>query len=146
MGEGNGNPLQYFCLENLMDRGAWWAAVFGVMQSRTRLKRRSSSNNSSWAIYVTFTVTSHSTVWGWVKTEKPKSQIIVFLKNKIYLFFLYRKIQRIIQEQFVVSTPRNVVVVENKFSDSTEKSNMKRKAFPGPSHSLQRQTSMVNGF
>ena len=41
---------------------------------------------------------SHSLVWGWVKTEKPKSQTIVFLKNKIYLFFLYRKIQRIIQE------------------------------------------------
>ena len=41
---------------------------------------------------------SHSLVWGWVKTEKPKSQTVVFLKNKIYLFFLYRKIQRIIRE------------------------------------------------
>ena len=36
-GEGNGNPLQYPCLENLMDRGAWWAAVHGVSKSRTRL-------------------------------------------------------------------------------------------------------------
>ena len=36
-GEGNGNPLQYSCLENPMDRGAWWAAVHGVMKSRTRL-------------------------------------------------------------------------------------------------------------
>ena len=33
-GEGNGNPLQYLCLENLMDRGAWWAAVHGVAKSR----------------------------------------------------------------------------------------------------------------
>ena len=33
-GEGNGNPLQYPCLENLIDRGAWWAAVFGVAKSR----------------------------------------------------------------------------------------------------------------
>ena len=33
--EGNGNPLQYSCLENLVDRGAWWAAVCGVSQSRT---------------------------------------------------------------------------------------------------------------
>ena len=33
-GEGNGNPLQYPCLENLMDRGAWWAAVHGVTKSR----------------------------------------------------------------------------------------------------------------
>ena len=36
-GEGNGNPLQYSCLENLMDRGAWWAAVYGVAKSRARL-------------------------------------------------------------------------------------------------------------
>ena len=39
VGEGNGNPLQYSCLENLMDGGAWWAAVYGVSQSWTRLKR-----------------------------------------------------------------------------------------------------------
>ena len=38
VGEGNGNPLQYSCLENPVDRGAWWAAVHGVAQSRTRLK------------------------------------------------------------------------------------------------------------
>ena len=36
-GEGNGNPLQYSCLENSMDRGAWWAIVHGVTKSRTRL-------------------------------------------------------------------------------------------------------------
>ena len=36
-GEGNGNPLQYSCLEKPMDRGAWWAAVHGVAKSRTRL-------------------------------------------------------------------------------------------------------------
>ena len=40
-GEGNGNPLQYSCLENPVDRGAWWAAVHRVAQSRTRLKRLS---------------------------------------------------------------------------------------------------------
>ena len=34
-GEGNGNSLQYFCLENPMDRGAWWATVHGVAKSRT---------------------------------------------------------------------------------------------------------------
>ena len=43
-GEGNGTPLQYSCLENPMDGGAWWAAVYGVAQSRTRLKRLSSSS------------------------------------------------------------------------------------------------------
>ena len=43
-GEGNGNPLQCPCLENPRDGGAWWAAVYGVAQSRTRLKRLSSSS------------------------------------------------------------------------------------------------------
>ena len=37
-GEGNGNPFQYSCLENPVDRGAWWAAVHMVTQSRTQLK------------------------------------------------------------------------------------------------------------
>ena len=46
VGEGNGNPLQCSCLENPRDRGAWWAAVYGVTQSRTRLKRLSSSSSS----------------------------------------------------------------------------------------------------
>ena len=46
IGEGNGNPLQCSCLENPGDRGAWWAAVYGVAQSRTRLKRLSSSSSS----------------------------------------------------------------------------------------------------
>ena len=41
-GEGNGNPLQCSCLENPRDGGAWWAAVYGVAQSRTQLKRLSS--------------------------------------------------------------------------------------------------------
>ena len=45
IGEGNGNPLQCSCLENPRDRGAWWAAVSGVAQSLTRLKRLSSSSS-----------------------------------------------------------------------------------------------------
>ena len=45
IGEGNGNPLQCSCLENPRDRGAWWAAVYGVAQSRTRLKWLSSSSS-----------------------------------------------------------------------------------------------------
>ena len=42
--EGNGNPLQYSCLENPRDRGAWWAAIYGVAQSQTQLKWLSSSS------------------------------------------------------------------------------------------------------
>ena len=47
IGGGNGNPFQYSCLENPRDGGAWWAAVYGVAQSRTRQKRLSSSSSSS---------------------------------------------------------------------------------------------------
>ena len=45
IGEGNGNPFQCSCLENPRDVGAWWAPVYGVAQSRTRLKRLSSSSS-----------------------------------------------------------------------------------------------------
>ena len=45
--EGNGNPLQCSCLENPRDGGAWWAAIYGVAQNRTWLKRLSSSSSSS---------------------------------------------------------------------------------------------------
>ena len=45
-GEGNGNPLQCSCQENPRDGGAWWAAAYGVAQSRTWLKRLSSSSSS----------------------------------------------------------------------------------------------------
>ena len=43
--EGNGNPLQCSCLENPKNREAWWAAIYGVAQNRTRLKRLSSSSS-----------------------------------------------------------------------------------------------------
>ena len=45
IGEGNGNPLECSCLENLRDRGAWWAAVYGVAQSWTQLNQLSSSSS-----------------------------------------------------------------------------------------------------
>ena len=45
--EGNGNPLQYSCLKNLMDRGAWWATVPGIAKNQTRLKRLSMYTNGA---------------------------------------------------------------------------------------------------
>ena len=47
IGEGNGSPFWYSCLENPRDGGAWWAAIYGVAQSWTRLKRLSSSSSKS---------------------------------------------------------------------------------------------------
>ena len=67
IGEGNGNPLQCSCLENPRDGGAWWAAVYGVAQSRTRLKQLSSSSSGeSWQSSVT-SLTHHTT-----KYQKPQ--------------------------------------------------------------------------
>ena len=51
IGEVNGNPLQRSCLENPRDRGAWWAAIYRVAQSRTRLKQLSSSSSSCMHAY-----------------------------------------------------------------------------------------------
>ena len=56
IGEGNGNPLKYSCLGNPRDGGAWWAAIYGVAQSRTQLKRLNSngSRNSILALQYSF--------------------------------------------------------------------------------------------
>ena len=65
IGEGNGNPLQCSCLENPRDGGAWWAAVYGVAQSQSRLKWLSSSSSkfliysyilSVWHLFVVYLV------------------------------------------------------------------------------------------
>ena len=63
IGEGNGNPLQCSCLENPRDGGAWWAAVYGVAHSRTRLKRLSSSGSSSLSL-LQWIFPSQELVWG----------------------------------------------------------------------------------
>ena len=64
IGEGNGNPLQCSCLENPRDGGAWWAAVYGVTQNQTRLKRLSSVSvyvlQSLWTRQTLLTLTSYS--------------------------------------------------------------------------------------
>ena len=56
IGEGNGSPLQGSCLENPRDGGAWWAAVYGVAQSRTRLERLG-SNSSPAFLFLHFSFT-----------------------------------------------------------------------------------------
>ena len=83
IGEGNGNPLQCSCLENLRDEGAWWAAVYGVAQSRTRLKRLSSSSSSTLHVASCTSVWSMSTSGGgkglWtIKMEEIYLVIVLF--------------------------------------------------------------------
>ena len=78
IGEGNGNPLQCSCLENPRDGGAWWAAIRGVAQSRTRLKRLSSSSSMCFSLphsQKTFYFVSHAPVLQ-MKVSGPKQEII----------------------------------------------------------------------
>ena len=63
IGEGNGNPLQCSCLENLRDGGASLAAIYGVTQSQTRLKLLSSSSSSSSQVFLDFLLLHSSPVY-----------------------------------------------------------------------------------
>ena len=67
-GEGNGNPLQYSCLENPTDRGAWWATVHGFAKSRTRL---SDFTHTHTTVNKTVVGSSNFTIYsvGWRKTQ-----------------------------------------------------------------------------
>ena len=67
IGEGNGNPLQCSCLENPRDGGAWWAAVYRVAQSQTRLKWLSSSSK-----FVPYSSYNFSEVWNYIKIKITK--------------------------------------------------------------------------
>ena len=91
-GEGNGNPLQCSCLENPRDGGAWWAAVYEVTQSRTRLKRLSSSSNFVHTCSIVFTLCNpmscsllgsfvheicHARILEWVAISSSRGSFII---------------------------------------------------------------------
>ena len=78
IGEGNGNPLQCSCLENPRDGGAWWAAIYGVAQSRTQLKRLSSSSNRGWTVLLCIPIPMCST-------------LTLYTKRKLHQYFLTGK-------------------------------------------------------
>ena len=64
-GEGNGNPLQCSCLESPRDSRAWWAAIYGVAQSQTRLKRLSSSSSR---LVIAFLLRSKCLLISWLQS------------------------------------------------------------------------------
>ena len=95
IGEGNSNPLQRSCLENPRDGGAWWAAISGVAQSRTRLKRLSSSSSSNHA------VKRHKTVFQSILRS-------LFQNNFITIYILRstsKMIHFLLNTHFLLSTP-----------------------------------------
>ena len=83
IGEGNGNLLQCSCLENPRDRGAWWAAIYGVSQSLTRLKQLNSSSTSSHVESQSTTVNRRSRVP--VSTHR---KVIITVWAFFFFFFL----------------------------------------------------------
>ena len=89
-GEGNGNPLLSSCLENPRDRGAWWAAVYGVAQSWTRPKRLSSSSSSNFIIKSTLAYRLE------LKTTLTCDLKILFLDKGIYREYRYRNIEKLL--------------------------------------------------
>ena len=93
--EGNGNPLQCSCLENPRDGGAWWAAIYGVAQSRTWLKWLSSSRRYilaqiTWWLYSNKILLMNTDVWlshSWVYPEMFFWSFIQLFKH-VFVFFL----------------------------------------------------------
>ena len=89
IGEGNGNPFQCSCLENPRDGGAWWAAICGVAQSRTRLKRLSSSSSSMYVCTCIYIHTYMHRDWSNNKAKNIYGRIYSALKHRNSLLRIY---------------------------------------------------------
>ena len=100
IGEGNGNPLQCSCLENPRDRGAWWAAVYGVTQSRTQLKWLSS--NVFLLGFILYGILCAS--WTWVAISFPMlGKFLTIIPLDIFLVpFFFSSSYRTLMTQTVV--------------------------------------------
>ena len=85
IGEGNGNPLQCSCLENPRDRGAWWGAIYGVAQSRTRLKRLSSSSRWSLAWFISVLSETKQIKLKQIDTREKESTAQFLLSLKVLI-------------------------------------------------------------
>ena len=120
-GEGNGTPLQYSCLENPMDGGAWWAAVHGVTQSRTWLERLRLSNDlpgsmlNSLLSFLTFTSSPMRYVFTPIlqmRTARPREAKITKMLNERHRF--PRQIGLTTQHQFLTTRLRQGGLLERR--------------------------------
>ena len=87
LGEGNGNPLPCSCLENPRDEEAWWAAVYGVTQSRTRLKWFSSSSS----IYMSFVSLCRYILKYFILFCAMVNGIVSLISLSVFSLLVYRK-------------------------------------------------------
>ena len=108
IGEGNGNPLQCSCLENPRDGGAWWAAISGVAQSRTRLKQLSSSSSSPSGPLFCHPKLNLEQCSEEVKgpmfyeLKQDRNKKLSYYSSKIILSFYYEDFQREIRENHII--------------------------------------------
>ena len=83
-GRGQGNPFQYSCLENPMDRGAWWATAHMVAKSRTQLKRLNTHTHTHTHIYThTYTHTHKWGPLGWTSKPLQRANLYSDAKEKL---------------------------------------------------------------
>ena len=120
IGEGNGNPLQCSCLDNPRDGGAWWAAIYGVTQSRTRLKWLSSSSSTItlqlW-FYKTSLVPHFKLMWADSLIRRPCPQKEWF-HNLIFITPPSRQQELILYGVFTSKWVfSNWVVLDNNYSE-----------------------------
>ena len=96
LGEGKGNPLQCSCLENLRDGGAWWAALYGITQCRTWLKRLSSKSSD-----VIWLFQFHSLI-GWLWKFPEVIWHVIWQQIKSSFCLLKQKIKKFTQKNVVL--------------------------------------------
>ena len=100
IGEGNGTPLQYSCLENPRDGGAWWAVVSGVTQSRTRLKWLGSSRSSIAAMQIGASVSRFHLFYSYLTFDEV-AQSCPTLYNPMDCSLPGSSVHRIFQERIL---------------------------------------------
>ena len=102
------NPLQYSCLENPRDRGTWWAAIYGVAQSRARLKRLSSSSSSIPLYTPVFEFPSHLGYY------RAPSRVPCAMQQVLLLSYLFYTQQHISRASWVVLVVKNCLQCRHK--------------------------------
>ena len=113
IGEGNGNLLQCSCLENPRDRGAWWAAVYGVTQSQTWLKRLSSSSSSMIETHYFFFLSYKWISQVYIRVFRWHNQMLIYEVKK----FCGNSLKHIIKKIFLnLSLYFTLSVVRSTFS------------------------------
>ena len=116
IGEGNGNPLQCSCPENPRDGGAWWADVYGVAQSQTRLKQLSSSKASSSTFSTLTSPYVNNRVFKLLQLSKKLGLVVSLpyishIQTYIYIYFSVLQMSSMVVWTQVMISCFNILIV-----------------------------------